>query len=264
MTITSILHIYYSAKLPQASEPKFCRKVISWHSAQFRDEPFCSNGSLSVSIHSLFDSLVNWYFPKHVTFKKLNWKCFFWSLLLSIWMLLCLPATFRPYKFELRQFITNDEALQTTIDTFENCQTSVDVRLPRIIWDRKLGTFSPGKIWVDTQANTKRSILATLKNVYAFFNIHEPISNRARLFFKKLHEDKSVSWDSSLSEPLKKEWKLITKQINSTPRVPIPRFIGRRYSSYALVTFSDARKDIYGKSHIYYWCQHLWDKFPYG
>ena len=158
----------------------------------------------------------------------------------------CIPAIFKPYKFELQQFITNDDALQTTIDTSENCQTPREVKLLGIMWDRNLDTFSPGKIQVNAQANTKRSILSTLNSIYDVFNIYGPILNRARLFLKRLHENKSVTWDSSLSEPLQKEWKLIVKQINSTPTVAVPRFIGRRDSSYALVAFSDASKDIYG------------------
>ncbi|XP_068247877.1 uncharacterized protein [Palaemon carinicauda] len=71
-------------------------------------------------------------------------------------------------------------------------------------------------------------------------------NNSARLFLKKLQEDKTITWDNPLSETLKREWTLIGKQVNSTPKVVIPRFLGRRDGTYKLVAFSDASKDIYG------------------
>ncbi|XP_068229545.1 uncharacterized protein [Palaemon carinicauda] len=152
----------------------------------------------------------------------------------------CLPNIFGPYKFELQQFVTNDGELQEMIDR------DYEVKLLGMVCDGEAETLGPGKIFLDTQASTKRSILSTLNSIYDIFNIHGPILNRARLFLKKLQEDKTITWDSPLSETLKREWTLIGKQVISTPKVVIPRFLGRRDGTYKLVAFSDASKDIYG------------------
>ncbi|XP_068215919.1 uncharacterized protein [Palaemon carinicauda] len=158
----------------------------------------------------------------------------------------CLPNIFGPYKFELQQFVTNDAELQEMIDRDYDSETPKEVKLLGMVWDREADSLGPGKIFLDTQASTKRSILSTLNSIYDIFNIYGPILNRARLFLKKLQEDKTITWDSPLSETLKREWTLIGKQVNSTPKVVIPRFLGRRDGSYKLVAFSDASKDIYG------------------
>ncbi|XP_068203563.1 uncharacterized protein [Palaemon carinicauda] len=158
----------------------------------------------------------------------------------------CLPNIFGPYKFELQQFVTNDAELQEIIDRDYDSETPKEVKLLGMVWDREADTLGPGKIFLDTQASTKRSILSTLNSIYDIFNIYGPILNRARLFLKKLQEDKTITWDSPLSETLKREWTLIGKQVNSTPKVVIPRFLGRRDGTYKLVAFSDASKDIYG------------------
>ncbi|XP_068207533.1 uncharacterized protein [Palaemon carinicauda] len=115
-----------------------------------------------------------------------------------------------------------------------------------MVLDREADTLGPGKIFPDTQAGTQRSILSTLNSIYDIFNIYGPILNRARLFLKKLQEDKTITWDSLLLETLKREWTLIGKQVNSTPKIVIPRSLGSRDGTYKLVAFSDASKDIYG------------------
>lgn len=157
-----------------------------------------------------------------------------------------LESIFEPYKFQLQQFITNDQNLQRDIDIKREENTPEEVKLLGLIWNRELDTLSTRPFALDTAANTKRLILKSIASHFDIYGFTGPILNRARLFLHALQCDKNVSWDKKLSEDLSREWKNISKQVNATPEIKVKRFIGRRDGSYKLLAFTDSSKSIYG------------------
>ena len=67
-------------------------------------------------------------------------------------------------------------------------------------WSRDKDTLSPYKIALNTEAKSKRQILATLHSVYDIFNFYGPILLRAKIFMQKLQEDHSLKWDTTLPD----------------------------------------------------------------
>ena len=66
------------------------------------------------------------------------------------------------------------------------------------------------------------------------------------MFLHKLQCKKGLQWDDNLTGDEIKEWKLISKQANSSPPVKVPRFVGKREGSYQLIACVDASLAIYG------------------
>ena len=77
-------------------------------------------------------------------------------------------------------------------------------------------------------------------------NFYGPLLLRSKLFLQKLQLDRSLTWDGVLSQELLREWVNICKQVNATPSLEFPRFVGRRDGTFKLVAFTDASRDAYG------------------
>ena len=157
-----------------------------------------------------------------------------------------LPVVFRNYKFELQQFVTNLDSLQSRIDNEYDKPCDEIIKLFGMLWNRKDDTIGPNQINLNSTANTKRSILSSLNAVYDIFNYYGPIMNRAKLFFHKLQCDKGLDWDTVLSSELVNEWKRICCEANKTPIISHQRFFGPRCSDYDLIAFCDASSVSYG------------------
>lgn len=153
---------------------------------------------------------------------------------------------FEPYQFSVQQLITSYSPLQRKIDEKLNEATPIENKLFGLIWDRKNDTFSTQKLYLNETASTKRETLKTIASNFDLFNYNGPILNRARLFMHDLQCMKDLGWDIKLSEDRLKEWRNISKQVNSTPQIPLKRFIGERCQSYKLIAFTDSSKTIYG------------------
>ena len=162
------------------------------------------------------------------------------------WAYETLGSVFEPYKFQLQQFVTNDEVLQKEIDKKAGECTPTTVKLLGICWDRTEDTLSTKKIELDINADTKRKILKCIASHFDVFNINGPILNRSRLFLHELQCNKSLGWDDKLSPDLLKMWQNIVKQVNSAGELKIKRFVGNRNGSYRLIAFTDSSKQIYG------------------
>ena len=148
--------------------------------------------------------------------------------------------------FFLQQFVTNDDEVQAIIDKDSGEETPEEVKLLGLLWNHKLDTLTTRPLQLDSKANTKRLVLKTIAGHYDIFGFTGPIMNRARLFLHKLQCDTSLSWDSKLSEENLRDWKNISKQVNSCPALSIDRFVGRRDGIYRLIAFTDSSKEIYG------------------
>ena len=81
--------------------------------------------------------------------------------------------------------------------------------------------------------------------MYDLHNIYAPLLLRAKLFMQKLY-NKSIEWDETLDEQCLHEWHLISKQVNASPHIDVPRCVGQRNGNYALICFSDASNDSLG------------------
>ena len=121
------------------------------------------------------------------------------------WAYSVLPSIFSPYKFDLQQFITNDEELQENIDQ-GNDSTPRTVKLLGLLWDRVADTISVRKLELDQNAKTKRSILSSIASNFDVFSFCGPLLNRARLFMHGLQCAKEVGWDECLQHDQIREW----------------------------------------------------------
>lgn len=157
-----------------------------------------------------------------------------------------LASIFDPYRFKLHQYVTNDDVLQTEIDKVQGDITPNKIGFFGLTWNRKEDKIGVKNLKLNSDANTKRLVLQSIASIFDIFNICAPLINRARLFMHSLQMDKSLGWDSVISYDQLKEWKNICKQLNITPEISIPRFIGERNSEYRIVAFSDSSKFIYG------------------
>ena len=156
-----------------------------------------------------------------------------------------LEKIFSPYHFKLQQFGTNSDRLQSKIDE-EIGEKSLDsIKFFGITWDRVNDSLSPLQIKLDSQAKTKRSILSSLNSIYDIFNVYSPILLRAKLFMQRL-QCSEFGWDTVLPSALQSEWGNIVAQANGSPVLSIPRCVGGRSSSYALIAFTDASKEAFG------------------
>ena len=157
-----------------------------------------------------------------------------------------LPKIFSPYKFSLQQYCTNIPSLQNTIDTQQRVSTTEEVNLLGTIWNRDSDTLTARDFKLDFEATTKRGILKSLNSIYDILNVGLPLLNRAKLFLQTLQQNKSLSWDDTLAQNQLNEWQRIAKQVNSTPPLEVPRFVGERSSVYVLRAFCDASQSIVG------------------
>ena len=138
-----------------------------------------------------------------------------------------LPSIFESFPFGLQQFVVNDQNLQSKIDSKLKVETPKVVKLLGMYWDRVTDTLSTGPICLDSNANTKRTILSSIASQYDLNNINAPILNRSRLFLHKLQCDRDyVDWDLKLSSDLQREWANIVKQANSYEPAGIDRCVG--------------------------------------
>ena len=157
-----------------------------------------------------------------------------------------LRSIFEPYKFNVQQIATNLDEIQNREDENANEITPESVKLLGMIWNRQTDTLSASPINLKREADSKRTILASIASQYDIFNLQGPCMNRARLFMHSLQCDKNLSWDAKLKPELCKEWQNICRQANDKPPIEIKRFVGDRNDSYKLLAFTDASKSIYG------------------
>ena len=113
-------------------------------------------------------------------------------------------------------------------------------------WQSNSDLLGPLGLQLDINANTKRTVLATLNAIYDLLGVTLPLLNRAKLFLHRLQCAYKLEWDVELSPDLLKEWRTICKQCNSCGEIKLDRFIGGREEDYSLVAFSDSSAAIYG------------------
>ena len=159
-----------------------------------------------------------------------------------------LNSIFNPYCFELQQFMTNSPSLQHQLDsqTDDTTPTPSSVKLLGIMWNREKDLLSTTQMSLKPDAKTKRQILKTIAENFDPYGYNLPILNRARLFLHRLQLDKTLNWDTLLSDDKLHEWRLIANQVNNTKPLSLPRFVGSTKDQYNLLAFTDSSKEIYG------------------
>ena len=158
-----------------------------------------------------------------------------------VWAYESLDNIFNPYCFELQQFCTNDELLRTKLEEVESTVNFFGVN-----WNCTNDTLFVTKKSLNVDACTRRKVLQTIAAQFDPFNVDAPIMNRARLYLHTLQTQAGLGWDERLSESQVREWRNISKQVNSSIPLTIPRFVGKRESSYKLIAFTDSSGVIYG------------------
>lgn len=76
--------------------------------------------------------------------------------------------------------------------------------------------------------------------IIIIINFCATLLNRARLFMHTLQCQRGLSWDATISDEQKRDWKNICKQLNNAKQISIPRFICERSDSYNFVAFTDS------------------------
>ena len=159
----------------------------------------------------------------------------------------CLNEIFNEYGFQLQQFTTNCPILhEKLVKDHKVCDSETNVKLLGMIWNKERDTLSCKQIYLDQKANTKRKVLQTIASQWDAYNINAPLMNRSRLFLHRLQINKTLDWDTVLSSELLKEWINICKQVNSSPILEIPRFVGSRSDLFNIIACTDASKTMYG------------------
>ena len=157
-----------------------------------------------------------------------------------------LPGIFEPYQFYLQQLSTNDPELQNIIDAKCGIETPAKLKLFGMLWDRENDLISSCPLKLNRSACSKRSILSSINSNFDVFGINSPLLNRARLFMHRLQCDPKLGWDTKIDEERYNEWVNICTQIEKTPPIEIPRFIGSRDEEYNLICCTDSSKTLYG------------------
>ena len=162
------------------------------------------------------------------------------------WAYKQLPLIFEPYKFYIQQVVTNDKNLQVEIDESSNVKTPSLNKLFGLNWDRLTDEISTKPISLNSEAQTKRTILQTIASQFDIFGFNLPLFNRCRLFMHKLQCQRKLGWDQNLPPEQQKEWKNIVRQCNNAPIIKVSRFVGPRDGNYNILAFTDASRDAYG------------------
>ena len=158
----------------------------------------------------------------------------------------CALQIFNDNGFPLQQFVCNNPDFQNCLDSGQDCETDIEVKLLGMKWNRVSDTISSTKFELNVKAETKRQIMCTLKTAFDLQNSNIPIRNRSKVFLQDLQKDVKCKWDAKLSPAKIHEWKIIAKQANEYEPPAVPRFIGTRESKYSLISLSDASKDFIG------------------
>ena len=159
-----------------------------------------------------------------------------------------LGKIFNPYGFQLQQFATNDRSLKPDIGD-DNEETD----LFGLKWDTISDKLSTKPKKLDPLAGTKRQILASIAENFDPYNLECPLFNRARLFMHSLQCRPDIGWDVRLQPGELKEWNNICRQLNNSPTLSVPRYVGDRNGNFNLIAFTDASCSIYG-TVIYIQC----------
>ena len=113
-------------------------------------------------------------------------------------------------------------------------------------WNKKTDSYSVKSALLDVEANTKRSVLASLNSIFDPLGILLPTLNRGKLFLSKLHNLHYIKWDTKFDIGLQREWRNIAKQVNSAAKISMPCYVGDYTSCFRLLVYTDASKDFYG------------------
>ena len=162
------------------------------------------------------------------------------------WAYSQLPKIFAPYGFDVQQLITNDTVLQDKIDDEMTVETPATTKLFGLIWDRFEDEIYTRPINLNSDANTKRTILKSIAGQFDIYGFNLPLLNRSRLFMHRLQCQNKLGWDHPISLEQQQEWKNICKQANKSSLVKFSRYVGPREGNFRIVAFTDASNVLYG------------------
>ena len=157
---------------------------------------------------------------------------------------------FNSYGFQLQQFQSNSLKFQgLNYDELHDNNTNENVsetKLLGMLWDTNSDTLYNKDNKLNPEAKTLRSILSSINSLFDPLNLGLPGRNRAKLFLHNLQNGKNINWDTKLDNKTLKEYKNICSQYNNSKKPVVSRYIGDYNSTYNIVAFTDASKDIYG------------------
>ena len=154
-------------------------------------------------------------------------------------------SLFRTASMNLWEWASNSQQFMEFIPPADKAANS-EQKILGIKWNLSNDTLSVPGSSADKIENisTKREVLQMTASIFDPLGFFAPIVLKAKLFLKKLWNER-LDWDDKLSDEYLKEWTEISKQLGNIPLYNLSRFIGvtGEMSSaveYKLVCFCDA------------------------
>lgn len=113
-------------------------------------------------------------------------------------------------------------------------------------WASDKDEISASPLRLDSTANTKQKIMATIENNYDVSQFTSPLMSRARLYAHKLQSNQSLEWDAAPPSDLQRERRNISKQVKKLDRIQVKRFVVRRDDTCELSAFTNASSQMHG------------------
>ena len=150
---------------------------------------------------------------------------------------------FAQYGFDLHSIYSNCTSSLRKLEDKIDIGESEENNLLGTIWNTGTDTLRTRKLYLDPEANSKRSILSTFQSNFDPFGINIPLLNRAKLFMHSLQSDRDLDWDTTIDDNKRKEWRIISRQVNKSADICVSRSVGSRSHSFSLIVYCDASKD---------------------
>ncbi len=148
---------------------------------------------------------------------------------------------FQEAKMELRQWNSNSKELMDMIEPNDRASETLSNKVLGLLWDLKTDELSSGCQKIKGNASTLREVIESVASVFDPLGMASPLFLAAKLFIQKLWK-KNYSWDDTLSEELRTEYKALVHDLQMISTLKYPRFLDRpvgQLFQYHLICFTD-------------------------
>ncbi|EYC45476.1 hypothetical protein Y032_0426g1250 [Ancylostoma ceylanicum] len=147
---------------------------------------------------------------------------------------------FNALKMNLREFVSNEQNLMSTIDG-QDKSTEVIPKVLGIRWNSISDEIHISCAISAQEQVTKRKIASSIASIYDSMGWMVPLFHKAKLFLQSLWKAQ-LEWDDRLTETQQLEWEKICADMAGFEK-SIPRFLAQKFSNGILITFTDASSE---------------------
>ena len=147
--------------------------------------------------------------------------------------------------FSLREYCSNNVSV---LGHFDNCASvSNSVKVLGYVYSPEKDKMYVKSCKYDTACTTKRQIVSAISSIYDPIGIINPTLVQAKLFLRKLCEEK-YTWDEKLPSEVLDEWQNYASKFNLADlcNIAIDRSVACDVEPCSLIIFADASKSAYG------------------